>query len=69
MPVPKATGSHGINRPAASSRAAHSRSFAASGPASPASGMVHGATHAPGRGHVPTRPCALPCQAIRGSAW
>jgi hypothetical protein len=56
--------------PGATSMAAHSRSLAASGPAISGNGTSHGAAApaVPGRGHVPTRPCALPCPAMRGSA-
>jgi hypothetical protein len=69
MPAPNATGSHGISRPGATSTTAHSRSFAASGAASPATGTRHGAAApaVPGRGHVPTCPCALLCPATRAA--
>jgi len=63
-------GRHGINRPGATSAAAHARRRAAIGPAKPGNGRSHGAAtpEVPGHGHVPApalcRPCDLCCSAI-----
>jgi hypothetical protein len=54
MPAPKATGTHGISRPAPASAAIHSRSFAASEDQVPKPvGAKPPACAAPGCGQVP----------------
>ena len=58
-------GSHGINRPGATSIAAHSRSRAAISPARPGSGRSQGAAIPAVPGHVPTFPRAQCRPAMR----
>src|SRR5579871_1780517 len=64
MPSPNPTGSHGTRRPGATSAAAHSRNFAAIGPATPGNGRSHGPAVPAIPGHVPTLLRALRCPAI-----
>src|SRR5882672_1907994 len=68
MPVPKATGTQGSNRPAPASARTHSRSFATSGVQAPRPAGTKPPAGADARGgHVPAKPCVRP-GALPGSA-